>query len=361
MNAVRLSHRFAKPLRQSCIRSYTTLSELPPLPPLEEWRHHFTVGTNYSRENVSLWNPHTAARIAHSFLSNPSPASGNGKIIIEAYPGPGALSRALLTLPKSKVRKLIILEDHEQYLKFLRPLEEADSRVKVIPLSGFNWDTYSHIEDLGLLDDVETHAWETLHPQLHFISHLEHSIKGEQLIAQLYRCIPEKTWLFKYGRVPMSLIVNNWVWSRISSGRGKASRCKLTVIAEATSESMPSLASETLQPTGEHFFPPLSTESRRSVPLHAINIIPLEDQIITRGMLDKWDYCLRRLFVLKSTPLKRAIGSLAPGAQTLLKILTDPNLPPEQHFNINKSPRDLSVAEWALLLRAFDDWPFAPE
>ena len=25
-------------------------------------------------------------------------------------------------------------------------------------------------------------------------------------------------------------------------------------------------------------------------------------------MLDKWDYCLRKLFVLKSTKLERAIG-----------------------------------------------------
>ena len=31
-------------------------------------------------------------------------------------------------------------------------------------------------------------------------------------------------------------------------------------------------------------------------------------QIIQNGMLDKWDYCLRKLFVLKSTPLKNAIG-----------------------------------------------------
>lgn len=34
--------------------------------------------------------------------------------------GPGALSRALLSLPRSKVEKLIILESEELYLKYLR-------------------------------------------------------------------------------------------------------------------------------------------------------------------------------------------------------------------------------------------------
>jgi hypothetical protein len=34
--------------------------------------------------------------------------------------GPGALSRALLTLPPSKLKKLIILEDYEPYLEYLR-------------------------------------------------------------------------------------------------------------------------------------------------------------------------------------------------------------------------------------------------
>jgi len=27
---------------------------------------------------------------------------------------------------------------------------------------------------------------------------------GEQPVAQLFRCIPENSWLFRYGRIPMS-------------------------------------------------------------------------------------------------------------------------------------------------------------
>ena len=52
----------------------------------------------------------------------------------------------------------------------------------------------------------------SVHPNLHFISHIPHTIKGEQLVAQLFRAIPEHVWLFKFGRVPMSFILGEWVW-----------------------------------------------------------------------------------------------------------------------------------------------------
>jgi len=239
-----------------------------------------------------------------------------------------------------------------------------------VPLSGFEWDTYSHIEETGLLEDIQTVPWESgLHPQLHFISHLQHTIKGEQLIAQLFRCIPDRSWLYKYGRVPMSFVLSDWVWSRISAPPGSSRRCKLSVIAEATANCKLSTSPKSLLPYDDHFHPVTSRyisdrrpETRRpGYPLVSMNVIPYEDQFITKGMLDKWDYCLRRLFVLKSTPLKRSISSLAPGAQTLLKVLTDPSLPHEQRVDIDKASRDMTVADWALLLRAFDNWPFAPE
>jgi hypothetical protein len=51
-----------------------------------------------------------------------------------------------------------------------------------------------------------------VHEKLHFISHLPQNVMGEQLIAQLFRSIPEKSWLFKYGRVPLSFALSQWVW-----------------------------------------------------------------------------------------------------------------------------------------------------
>lgn len=123
-----------------------------------------------------------------------------------------------------------------------------------------------------------------------------------------------------------------------------------------------------------------------------VSVLPHEGQFIGGASLEKWDYCLRRLFVLKGQSLKAAIGyvrslsssmacedydvdvdlgplfffsfagrSLAPGAQTLLKPLTDPNLPPEERIDVNKQIRQLDIRDWALIIRAFSNWPFAPE
>ena len=115
-------------------------------------------------------------------------------------------------------------------------------------------------------------------------------------------------------------------------------------------------------------------------PMVGVNVLPHEEQVIGTAMLEKWDYCLRKLFVLKGHTLKAAIGyvtfpninrrlilysledrSLAPGAQTLLKKLTDPSLPPEERVDIKKQIRDMDIKDWALVLRAFNNWPFAPE
>ena len=77
-------------------------------------------------------------------------------------------------------------------------------------------------------------------------------------------------------------------------------------------------------------------------------------------MLNQWDYILRRLFVLKSTPLRKTISSLAPGAEVLLKTLTDKTLPPEQRVDVRLTTKQLTLSDWALIVRAFDAWPFAP-
>ncbi len=65
----------------------TTVSQLPPLPPQDEWRPLFASLATAIRERVSIRNPDTAARVARSFLSDKSIAAGEGKVVIEAFPG----------------------------------------------------------------------------------------------------------------------------------------------------------------------------------------------------------------------------------------------------------------------------------
>jgi len=236
---------------------------------------------------------------------------------------------------------------------------------------------------------------------LHFVTHIPQTIPGEQLVAQLFRCIPEKSWLFKYGRIPMSFILADWVW-RVSFSfsvfflglssnafqRISHERCKLGVIAEATSHCFPPLPPEDLSPFSDHFHhvtrfirPGRPENRRRGVPFLAVSVVPHDEQvchvqtsgatvaefgyrglqIIDKGKLDQWDYILRRLFVLKSTPLRNAMNSLAPGAEVLLDSLTDKDLPLKQRVDVRTKVKHLTISDWALIARAFDAWPFAPD
>ena len=146
-----------------------------------------------------------------------------------------------------------------------------------------------------------------VHPELHFVTHIPQTIPGEQLVSQLFRCIPEKSWLFKYGRVPMSFILADWVWrvslsfsflvcsgclltsfQRITSPPNGAERCKLSVLAEASSHFSPSLPPECLSPFLDHFHPATNfvrvgssrpETRRRGSPFLAVNIVPHDEQV----------------------------------------------------------------------------------
>ncbi|KAG1807691.1 S-adenosyl-L-methionine-dependent methyltransferase [Suillus subaureus] len=335
------------------------------LPPRSKWRNYFPTSGMAFKSRISIANPETAALVAESFV----PSGSRDKVIIEAYPGPGALTRALMQLPKERIRKIIVLEDVEQYLNFLNPLQEADPRVQVLPMNGFSWDTYHQLDVQGFLDDVENIPWNQSNPYLHFISHLPMDVLGEQLLAQLLRCAPEQSWLFKHGRIPMSYLMHDWVWDRISASTEDPARCKLSVIAQAVSEFSHAIEPRLLVPYNNHFYPDATnpaysskTENRRrGTPFVAGTFRPLEHQIIQSGMLDKWDYCLRKLFVLKSTPLKNAVGHLAPGSDVLKSYLTGDDVPLHQRTDMKKTIKKMSVEDWAAVVGAFDRWPFAPE
>ncbi|OSD04052.1 S-adenosyl-L-methionine-dependent methyltransferase [Trametes coccinea BRFM310] len=367
MLALRINRCRCSHASRTLARTYSTESSIPALPPGAKWKVEFPIQNTLRRERPVMHNPESAREVARSFLSKPAIADG-GKIVIEAFPGPGALSRAMLELPESKLSKLIILEDDPVYLNGLKPLEEADSRVKVVPMSGHVWDTYTHLEEHGYLEGLKPQPIEGPIPNLHFVAHLPQSVKGEQLIAQLFRCIPEQSWLFQYGRVPMSFLLNNLMYGRVTARPKAKARCKLSVIAEACAEVEDAVDPEMLAPYEEHFYPlPAASgiqkpsTKRVGQPMHAITATPYSEQVIQRGEIDKWDYCLRRLFVLKTTPLKTALSSLAPGATSLLKDLTSGGLPSSQRVNVAKTIKDLTVADWTLILRAFNNWPFRPE
>jgi transcription factor 1 len=189
-----------------------------------------------------------------------------------------------------------------------------------VPRSGFSWETYSYLLESGDLD-VDIAPWGTctfvlvskptkctytriVHPELHFVTHIPQTILGEQLVAQLFRCIPDQSWLFKYGRIPMSFVLADWVWrvsfplalcltaahafQRISAQPNGAERCKLSVISEASSRFFPSLPPERLLPVFDHFHPATTITNhtslrpenrRRGSPFLAMSVVPHDEQV----------------------------------------------------------------------------------
>ncbi|KAJ3845428.1 S-adenosyl-L-methionine-dependent methyltransferase [Lentinula raphanica] len=327
------------------------------LPPREKWRQIFAWVPVHDR--VSLANAQTANKVAECFV----PKGDRDKVIIEAFPGPGQLTRSLLALPKERIKKIIVLEQEPKYLDYLRPLAAIDPRVTIVPFTALEWDTFDIVEGQGLLNDVETIPWDQgVHSKLQFISHLPLTVYGEQLISQILRLIPNRNWLFKFGRVKMNFLLSDYIWQRLTAPpENNLMRCKLSVMGTATAEFQTKMY-DALQPYSEHFHPtllkkPVDTAKfsnrRIGVPFHAAEITPLEKQVINPEKLDTWDYCIRRLYVRKATPLQQCIEDLGPGAQSLLPKLSA-TIDPMTRV------RDITVAQWASLIEEFDAWPFAP-
>lgn len=65
-------------------------------------------------------------------------------------------------------------------------------------------------------------------------------------------------------------------------------------------------------------------------------------------------------FVLP-TLLNIKYRAMAPGAKTLLKAITNPELPASDKVDQTKTPRQMTVNDWAQIVKAFQAWPFAPE
>ncbi|KAF8971134.1 S-adenosyl-L-methionine-dependent methyltransferase [Flammula alnicola] len=330
------------------------------LPPIDEWRKYFAL-TRESAHRASVRNPETARMLAEAFV----PEGSKDKIIIEASPGPGQLTRALLNLPKERIKKLIVIEDVANYVPFLKSLEDIDPRVKVYQKMGKQWTTYNDIEEDGALDDVKTMEWDKVHDQLQFIMHMASDTQGEQLVAQLLRAVPDRQWLFKYGRVPLSLVLSARMWERVNAPPSHLARCKVSAMAQAVATFSPSVPYEKLQPYADHFHPARLSQTKETdryrSPHVAITITPLQHPVIKSGDLDYWDFCLRKLFVQKATPLERCISGLGPGAYNILPKLTDPSLPKEDVIDIKKMPREFNIHEWDTIVRTFKEWPFRPQ
>ncbi|KAG8836366.1 Mitochondrial transcription factor 1 [Serendipita sp. 399] len=328
------------------------------LPASNEWKEKF--GTQTSKASPTLHNLATARELVKGFgiADTPSP-----KIILEVFAGPGTLSRALCELPPSKVSKLIILEDNPLYLPYLHSLAAIDKRVTVRPLSGWLWTSYSKITEEGLLSDVKIEEWDNSirgthppHSQLHFIaSALPPAESGEALFNQMFRAVASRDWLFQYGAVPFSAVIPHSFWTRATMPLGANRRCKLTCVAESTAHIEPAVPLNLMEDYGVHFFPP-RTRGKDLSHMVAVNLKPLGYQMMRVAGVPEWDFVLRSLWIHQGTPVGKSLKYISPGAQNMVKYMDQSKLEV-----LDKTPRQMSMDDWAVLMDAFTKWPFHPQ
>ncbi|KAL1665490.1 S-adenosyl-L-methionine-dependent methyltransferase [Schizophyllum commune] len=331
------------------------------LPPVEEWNEifpsHYSVTTR-----LTLHNANTAREIAEAYI----PEGSEGKTIIEAYPGPGALSRAILALPKERVKRLILVENYPPFLDYLLPLEKLDPRVTVVRASPNAWETYDDLLKDHLPAEEYKVDWEAgVNERLSFVCSLPMGHAGEMFYQQWIRSIPDKQWLFALGRVPMHITMTEELWIRATASvLERTLRSKASVITEATVTAKQVIA-HNLRPHHEHFFPARkvkgSLANASAYGTIATTIVPKKWQIIEEGKMDMWDFIVRNMFTRKASTVDKALPYLAPGALSLLpKVFPGPTLPPSQAIYPKVQVRGMQLRDWGILFRAFDEWPFKP-
>ncbi|KAL1717384.1 S-adenosyl-L-methionine-dependent methyltransferase [Schizophyllum commune] len=331
------------------------------LPPVEEWNEifpsHYSVTTR-----LTLHNANTAREIAEAYI----PEGSDGKTIIEAYPGPGALSRAILALPKERLKRLILVENYPPFLDYLLPLEKLDPRVTVVRASPNAWETYDDLLKEHLPAEEYKVDWETgVNERLSFVCSLPMGHAGEMFYQQWIRSIPDKQWLFALGRVPMHITMTEELWIRATASvLERTLRSKASVITEATVTAKQVIA-HNLRPHHEHFFPARkvkgSLANASAYGTIATTIVLKKWQIIEEGKMDMWDFIVRNMFTRKASTVDKALPYLAPGALSLLpKVFPGPTLPPSQAIYPKVQVRGMQLRDWGILFRAFDEWPFKP-
>jgi hypothetical protein len=62
----------------------------------------------------------------------------------------------------------------------------------------------------------------------------------------------------------------------------------------------------------------------------------------------------------QTSQLTNCFSNLGPGAESLMQSIDDPSAPASKQLR-NKEVRFLDLKDWARIVQAFHDWPFAPE
>ncbi|KAH8550661.1 ribosomal RNA adenine methyltransferase KsgA/Erm [Umbelopsis sp. PMI_123] len=261
---------------------------VPNVPALKQWPKLFkaTVSSK-SAIRLNLVNVATADR-AMAELNLKAP---NKMTAVELYPGVGVWTSALVN---GGIRKVMALEPHNKFSPYISDLaKRSEGAVEAMDLDGYDWSTYLKLKEDNILGSKEDQDWSEVHKEILFTGTIPKSIKGEQLLAQLFGCIINKMALHSLGRIQMAMWIPTSLYTKIAAPPGDAARCKLSIVRDACAD-----ISVINTPDPENFYPPNDYQ--------LLNIVPLAQKRIQTDW-DVFEYVLRHIFVTKKQKLSKAI------------------------------------------------------
>jgi dimethyladenosine transferase 1 len=248
----------------------------------------------------------------------PSPAAN--KCVIEVGAGPGGLTRSLL---RANARHVIAVEKDRRFLPVLQQLRDAVGPERLSIVHG----DMLELDEAQLLGSETVTPWDAAEaPSVQVIGNLPFGIATELLLKWL-RQLPRREGVFRFGRVPFTLMFQAEVAARIVASPGTTTFGRLSVMTQQSCE-----ARSLLTVHGKSFVPPPLVDAAVVTLLPRVHAVPLQSQ-------DALELLLRDTFSLRRKMLRRAIVPLEArlGVHSLLA---------QCGINSTLRAQDLTVAEW---------------
>ncbi|CEH14404.1 DIMETHYLADENOSINE TRANSFERASE 1, MITOCHONDRIAL [Ceraceosorus bombacis] len=354
--------------------------DFPHLPAQKHWKDVFSAGVGISRNRTFICDK----ELAHRVIEGLNLDEAEGQVtIVEAYPGPGILTRLLLEHPK--VEKVIAMEDNTTYLPCIQALQNdptvaggpPGSKLLIEGTNPYRWEAHTNVILRGAFDHLQgklpgdgngeetidvkaisqgkvsrlrkhdTESW-TAKSQIIFLAQLPNIVYSEQLFAQLCHAIAHRQWYYQFTRVKMAFVCSEALANRALAEPGNRARAKLGVIVQSLADVTKALPASEFLPHSQKIYPSTALRdpeliqreidsnqgkvlaayktsrlaanlSKRGTSL--IIVDPKIKPLVGHGELDALEFITRNLFVLRNQTVEHALKHVAPGAENLLQHL----------------------------------------
>eukprot|EP01097_Dermamoeba_algensis_P011700 TRINITY_DN9183_c0_g1_i1.p1 TRINITY_DN9183_c0_g1~~TRINITY_DN9183_c0_g1_i1.p1 ORF type:complete len:243 (+),score=40.25 TRINITY_DN9183_c0_g1_i1:309-1037(+) len=228
-------------------------------------------------------------------------------------------------------KKLIVVEKDRRFLPALELLKQAsEGRLEIF------MDDMLNIKEEELLKDVTAVPWEE-QAQVGLVGNLPFGIATELLLKWI-RALHKREGMFKYGRVPMTLLFQKEVAERITSKHGNKVYGRLSVMVQHACD-----AQRCFDIPGKSFVPPPKVDAT------LVRVIPLVKPKVKVESIEYLERTCRMIFGQRRKMIGNSMKQLQGLSSEILKAAqVDPSLRPEQ----------VSVEQLATLancIKQFDD------